>query len=66
MATQNRTVVVETDKNAAAEMAQVAEDVATQELDETVEGGRYEVNGKIVDANGQPLKRGKSSDDDED
>ena len=27
-----------------------------QKLDETVPGGRYEVNGTIVDANGKPVK----------
>jgi hypothetical protein len=62
--TQGKTVVVANAEDQAA-MAEVAEEVAEQELDETVEGGRYEVNGKIVDANGQPLKRGKSSDEDE-
>lgn len=27
-----------------------------QRLDETVDGGRYEVNGQMVDAEGKPLK----------
>jgi hypothetical protein len=29
---------------------------ATEGLDETAEGGRYLVNGKLVNANGEPIK----------
>jgi hypothetical protein len=29
---------------------------AKRPLDETIPGGRYEVNGKLVDANGKPIE----------
>lgn len=44
--------------------AQAAEDATPAPIDpdasETVEGGKYEVNGVMVDANGEPLN-GKQS-----
>jgi hypothetical protein len=36
-----------------------APEVPESDASETVEGGRYEVNGETVDANGEPLKGGK-------
>lgn len=39
----------------------VAEPVTTSS-DETVEGGRYLVNGKFVDCNGKPIKGAKAED----
>jgi hypothetical protein len=43
-----------------AERAQAAMDAAVEaeknRADETVPGGRYEVDGKLVDANGEPIK----------
>jgi hypothetical protein len=46
----------------AADLADQAQDVEENHRDETVPGGKYEVGGRMVDANGQPLK-GKKSDD---
>jgi hypothetical protein len=44
--------------------AQAAEDATPTPIDpdasETVDGGKYEVNGVVVDANGEPLNEKKS------
>jgi hypothetical protein len=48
-----------TDAERSAEAAQVAEEAEASELDETVPGGRYEVGGVNVNAEGEPLEEGK-------
>lgn len=47
----------------AADLNHQASELADNPRDVTVEGGRYEVGGQIVDANGKPLKGGKSESD---
>ncbi len=39
--------------------AENAAEAEAQKLDETVTGGRYEVDGKIVNANGEEIKEKK-------
>jgi hypothetical protein len=51
-------------RNGAAERrAEEAQKEAQMAPDQCVPGGRYEVNGQIVDANGKPLKGESNADD---
>jgi hypothetical protein len=43
----------------AREQAEVAAELAEHPRDETVEGGRYKVNDRLVDAMGEPIKDAK-------
>jgi hypothetical protein len=55
---QNVTVVLQ-QPNLAAEGAKAMAEGKALEMDKCEPGGRYTVNGKTVDANGQPIKDGK-------
>jgi hypothetical protein len=44
---------------------QVTQPEATEGLDEAEAGGRYEVNGEIVNAEGEPVKKSKKDKDDD-
>jgi len=51
-----RPMIVSTEDYKQQQIAQSKSDAAELFSDETVEGGRYEVDGRMVNANGEPVK----------
>lgn len=60
-----RTAPNDAQNEASRALAEAAEEAAERQLDTTEPGGKYEVNGELVDANGEPIKarRAAKSDD---
>ena len=67
MATKNleNTATVVSEEGVGQAVVVAAVEPETTASDTTVPGGRYEVNGKLVDANGKPIKESKKDEDGE-